>query len=86
MASSLKQNFASEFSPIKMIEVANTIAAECKVGIGKDKWQKATESQLKKREKIQDTLSMISDLCPNIGVALNKAINKVNQEVIYQVD
>ena len=82
MASSLKQNFSSEFSPIKMIEVANTIAAECKVGIGKDKWQKATEKQLKKREKIQDTVSMISDLCPNIGVALNKSINKVNRQVL----
>jgi hypothetical protein len=85
MASSLKQNFAKEFSPIKMIEVANTIAAECKVGISKDKWQKATESQLKKREKIQDTVSMISDLCPNIGVALNKAINKVNRQLIEGV-
>jgi len=82
MASSLKQNFSSEFSPIKMIEVANTIAAECKVGIGKDKWQKATEKQLKKREKIQDTVSMISDLCPNIGVALNKSINKVNRQLL----
>lgn len=82
MASSLKQNFSSEFSPIKMIEVANTIAAECKVGIGKDKWQKATEAQLIKREKIQDTVSMISDLCPNIGVALNKAINKVNRQLV----
>lgn len=85
MASALKQNFSSEFSPIKMIEVANTIAAECKVGIGKDKWQKASESQLKKREKIQDTITMIADLCPNIGASLNKAINKVNQEVTYQV-
>lgn len=84
MASSLKQNFSNEFSPIKMIEVANTIAAECKVGIGKDKWQKATEKQLVKREKIQDTVSMISDLCPNIGVALNKAINKVNKQLISE--
>ncbi|MCP4322636.1 MAG: KilA-N domain-containing protein [Alteromonadales bacterium] len=82
MASALKQNFSNEFSPIKMIEVANTIAAECKVGIGKDKWQTATEKQLKKRERIQDTVSIISDLCPNIGVALNKSINKVNRQLI----
>lgn len=81
MASALKQNFCSEFSPIKMIEVANTIAAECKVGIGKDKWQKASEQQLVKREKIQDTVAMISDLCPNIGVTLNKAISKVNNQI-----
>lgn len=85
MASALKQNFSNEFSPIKMVEVANTIAAECKVGIGKDKWQKANESQLKKREKIQDTITMIADLCPNIGVSLNKAINKVNQEVLHEM-
>lgn len=85
MASALKQNFSSEFSPIKMIEVANTIAAECKVGIGKDKWQKASESQLIKREKIQDTVAMISDLCPNIGVALNKSINKVNRQYVLEI-
>ena len=85
MASALKQNFSSEFSPIKMIEVANTIAAECKVGIGKDKWQKASEKQLVKREKIQDTVAMISDLCPNIGVALNKSINKVNRQYVLEI-
>jgi len=82
MASALKQNFPNEFSPLKMAEVANTIAAECKVGIGKDKWQKATEKQLVKREKIQDTISLISDLCPNMGTAVSRAISKANQQAI----
>ena len=79
MASALKQNFPSEFSPLAMSEIANTIASECKVGIGKERWQKATESQLAKRDKIQDTISTIADLCPNMGTTVSKAINKVNQ-------
>jgi len=80
MNSALLRQFPNEYSQIKAAEVAKTIAAECKVGNGKDKWQKATEDQLKKRAKIQDTVIMISDLCPNIGTAVNKAISKVRLE------
>lgn len=76
MASALKQSFPDEFSPLKMAEVANTIAAECRVGNGKDRWQKATESQLSQRDRIQDAVSLIADMCPNIGTAVNKAIQK----------
>lgn len=78
MAGTLSRTFPDEFSPIKMSKIANTIAAECKVGTGKDKWQKASEAQLKKRYQIQDAIALISDLCPNMGTAVHKAINKVN--------
>ncbi len=84
MASTLNRTFSKEFSPLRMSEIANTIAAECKVGIGKDKWNKASEAQLKKRYQIQDAISLIADLCPNMGSAVNKAISKVNQGGSYE--
>lgn len=79
MASALKQSFPGEFSPLKMAEVANTIAAECRVGNGSERWQKASEEQLSKRDRIQDAVSLIADMCPNIGTAINKAIHKTAQ-------
>lgn len=77
MNSALSRHFKNEYSPLKAAEVANTIAAECKVGVDKDKWQKATEEQLTKRKQIQEAIILIADLCPNIGTTVNKAINKV---------
>lgn len=79
MASTMNRCFSKEFSPIKMAEVARTIAAECKVGLAKDKWQKATEAQLVRRDKIQDAITLIADLCPNMGTAVNKAIYKARE-------
>tara|TARA_R110000824_G_scaffold262492_1_gene451193 strand:+ start:378 stop:1028 length:651 start_codon:yes stop_codon:yes gene_type:complete len=80
MNSAIMRQFPKEYTQLKAAEVAKTIAAECKVGNGKDKWQKATEEQLKRRAKIQETIIMIADLCPNIGTAVNKAISKVRKE------
>lgn len=81
MASALKQNFPDEFTPLKMAEVARTIAAECRVGIDQDKWQKASEKQLIQRDAIQDAVTMIADLCPNIGTTIQKAINKARNKI-----
>lgn len=80
MNGALMRQFPDEYTQLKAAEVAKTIAAECKVGNGSDKWQKATEEQLKLRAKIQETVIMISDLCPNIGTAVNKAIAKVRAQ------
>lgn len=77
MNSALNRQFPKEMAnPVSYITVANQIAAACKVGLGKDRWEKATEEQLKKRDKIQETISVISDLCPNVGSVLCKAIEK----------
>lgn len=73
----LKDQFPSEFCALKAQEAAKTIAAECRVGSGPDKWQKASEDQLKTRAKIQEAVIIIADLCPNMGTAINKAITKV---------
>lgn len=78
MSSSLNRQFPEEMSkPVSYISVANQIAAACRVGTAKDKWEKASEAQLRKRDKIQETVAMIADLCPNVGTAVSKAIKKV---------
>lgn len=79
MNSTLKSQFPKEFCALKAQEAAKTIAGECRVGNGPDKWQRATEDQLKLRGKIQDAVIIIADLCPNMGTAINKAINKVRK-------
>jgi len=76
MASALKQSFTKEFTPLKMAEVANTIAAECRVGNGSGRWEKASQVQLDKRDSIQSAVALIADMCPNIGTAVSKAIIK----------
>jgi hypothetical protein len=77
MNSVLIRQFPQEYNQLKAAEAAKTIALECKVGSGKDKWQKASEEQLKLRAKIQEAVILIADLCPNIGTAVSKAIAKV---------
>ena len=63
-------------NPIRYKEIANLIAMACKVGEGKDRWQSATEEQLKKRDKIQNNVIVIADLCANVGTCISKAIAK----------
>lgn len=77
MNSTLKNQFPKEFCALKAQSAAKTIAAECRVGNGPDKWNKASEEQLKLRAKIQEAVIIIADLCPNMGTAINKAITKV---------
>ena len=48
----------------------------CQVGTGKDKWQEASEQQLKLRDKIQENVCILADVTPNVGTCLNKAIEK----------
>lgn len=81
MMSVLSRHFPKEMdNPIRYIEVSNKIAAECRVGTGKDKWQKATEEQLKKRAKIHSNIMLIADLCPNVGTCISKAIQKAKRK------
>lgn len=77
MASALNKAFPNEMkNPIRYREVSNMIAMACKVGESKDRWEKASEQQLKKRDKIQSNVSLIADLCANVGTCLSKAIAK----------
>lgn len=73
----LTKNFPKEFeNPISYMQAANQVANACKVGTGKDKWQKASESQLKLRDKIQENVCLLADVTPNAGTCINKAISK----------
>lgn len=73
----LTKYFPKEFeSPIAYMQAANQVANACKVGTGKDKWQKASEDQLILRDKIQDNICLLADVMPNAGTCINKAISK----------
>jgi hypothetical protein len=80
MSSTLSRCFPKEFEqPLSFIKVAKAIAAACNVQEGADKWQKASESQLKLRDRIQSNIELIADLCPNAGECINKAIEKARK-------
>jgi hypothetical protein len=82
MCSILNREFPKEFNnPLAYSQVANQIANACKVGTQKDKWQKASESQLKLRDKIQENICLIADMSPNIGTCINKSISKALNSV-----
>lgn len=80
MSSTLSRCFPKEFDqPLSYVKVAKAIAQACGVGDGNDKWQKATEAQLKLRDRIQANIEIIADLCPNAGECINKAIEKARK-------
>lgn len=73
----LTKNFPKEFeNPMSYMQAANQVANACKVGTGKDKWQRANEYQLKLRDKIQENVCLLADVTPNAGTCINKAISK----------
>jgi len=77
MMSSLTKYFSDEINnPLAYTKIANQIANACQVGTDKDKWQKASEDQLKLRDKIQENVCLLADVTPNVGTCLNKSIEK----------
>lgn len=81
MMDALTKNFPDEMDDgKKYVAISNAIAAECRVGRGADRWSKATEDQLKLRDKIQNNVALIADLCPNIGSCVKKAIEKATNK------
>lgn len=80
MMGALSGCYKEEFlNPIRYSQVSNLISAACKVGSEKDKWEKASEDQLKLRDKIQDNVFLLADVCANSGECLNKSIGKAIQ-------
>mgnify|MGYP003651897445 FL=1 len=77
MCSVLGRQFESEIrSPLAYSKIANQISNACMVGTQKDKWQKASESQLRLRDRIQENICLIADMSPNIGTCISKSISK----------
>lgn len=80
--SSLSQNFKGEAEkPNFYHAVARQIAEACRVGTDKDKWQRASESQLKLRDSIHEYIVVLSDVTPNAGTCVTKAISKAVAKV-----
>jgi len=77
MTSVLKRQFERESdNPNFYHMIARQIAEACRVGNGSDKWQKATEDQLKLRDSIHEYAIVLADVSPNAGTCISKAIKK----------
>ena len=75
--SSLSRNFESEAArPQFYHAISNQIATACLVGNDKDKWQKASEQQLRLRSSIHEYICVLADMSPNAGTCVSKAIQK----------
>lgn len=61
-----------------IIEVANRIKLECHV----DRWETATENQLKLRDKMHEYISMLSDIIRDKENLLDVAIKKAKVEMV----
>ena len=77
MMSELRKCFPCEMdNPMMYASVSRSISSACRVGESKDKWQAASEDQLKLRSKIQSTVTILADVSENVGTCINKAIEK----------
>ena len=75
--SSLSRSFPGEADkPNFYHAVSRQIAEACRVGNDKDKWQRASEKQLKLRSAIHEYITVLSDVTPNAGTCVSKAISK----------
>lgn len=78
MMETLKLKFPDEFDDIRTyMRISNQIAAACKVGLNKDKWESANKDQLDSRDEIQNTISTIAEFCSNTSDCTSRAIRKV---------
>lgn len=79
----LAENYPDYFSKtINYAKVANAISAACSVGTDEDKWQRATERQLFLRDKIQENIVLLADVCSSVPDCVNKAIDKAKMRMV----
>lgn len=73
----LAETFPEDFEkPITYARVASQIAAACRVGTGKDKWQTATKDQLELRDKIQNNIATFAPAAKNLPSAISSVIKR----------
>lgn len=78
MNETLKKAFPSYFeSPIGYIKVSNKIAYICGVGAKQNKWETATEEQLKLREDLEQAITFLAEVSSNVGECISLATKKV---------
>ena len=67
-------------SPSTFHKFIEKVADKIKLSCGVDDWNKASEEQLKKRDKIQDNISLLADVLNDVDKAVDLAIIKaINQ-------
>lgn len=73
----LDESYPEEMKrPYAYASVARKIADACGVCTSKDKWEKATEDQLKLRTKIQDNIIVLAGMASNAGECVTLAVRK----------
>jgi len=79
MCTALTESFPAEMDQrLSYCRVSEFIATACQVGMTKDRWQKATEDQLKLRDRIQDNIIILADVTANLGDCLTTSLRKAN--------
>lgn len=63
-------------SPSTFHKFIEKVADKIKLACGVDDWNKASEEQLKKRDKIQDNISLLADVLNDVDKAVELAIIK----------
>ena len=80
--SALEQNFPSLSPDYIFSTVDQCISSACGVGTDEDKWQRATEQQLMLRDKIQENIVLLADVCQSVPECVNKSIEKAKIKVL----
>ena len=65
-----------------MARVAERVAIECGVGLSKDRWQTASEDQLKLRDKIHEYISFAADITTNLEDAIEIGVKKAKSVLL----
>lgn len=68
--------FAKTKSPSTFHKFIEKVADKIKLACNVEDWNKATEEQLKKRDKIQDNISLLADILNDVEKAVELAIIK----------
>lgn len=77
MMSVLTQHYASEIEiPITYKRISRAISDACGVFGGIDKWQTATENQLKTRDRLHHNIMVIAGITPTLQECVATAIRK----------
>ena len=80
--SALEQNFPGQSPTYIFSTIDHAISSACGVGTDEDKWQRATEQQLMLRDKIQENIVLLADVCLSVPECVNKSIEKAKIKVL----
>ena len=86
----LRLNYGKEMQEVIVYKkISNHIATACGVGVGKNKWQDASEEQLKKRDDIHKAISMFAgekDTLANCVMTVIKKFKPVKKTDLKSIE